>query len=122
MSGGFFSSSWYRVAHLTPALRESVRFHRHRYRGQIWHVLEDRVGRRSHRLSPSAYRLAAWMDGTRTVDDLWQLANRELGDEAPSQDEVIRVLGMLHLADAIRCDVTPDTEEVLRRCQRRERG
>ena len=120
MSEFLFSASWYRVAHLVPQLRSHVYFHRHINRGQVWHVLEDRATRRSHRLSESAYRLAGLMDGRRTVDEIWQAAVESLGDDALTQDETIRLIGLLHSADAIRCDVTPDTFEILRRCQRRE--
>jgi putative peptide zinc metalloprotease protein len=62
------------------------------------------------------------MDGHRTVEEVWNAAGERLGDDAPSQDEMIRLLGLLHLADAIRCDVTPDTAELLARCQRREQS
>jgi len=120
MADSFFSPSWYRVAHLVPSLRTHIRFHRHVYRGHVWQVLEDPSSRRSHRLTPSAYLLGGLMNGRRTVQEIWELAGERLGDDAPTQDEVIRLLGMLHLADSIRCDVTPDTLEVLRRCQRRE--
>ena len=45
-----------------------------------------------------------------------------LGDEAPTQDEVIELLGKLHGADVLQCDVSPDTEELLRRHDRDQRG
>jgi putative peptide zinc metalloprotease protein len=118
----FFSSSWYRVAHLVPGLRPHVVFHRHIYRGRIWYVLEDRASRRCHRLTPAAYQIAGLIDGQRTIQQIWEAASDALGDEAPSQDETIRMLGLLHFADALQCDVTPDTLEVLRRCQRREQA
>jgi putative peptide zinc metalloprotease protein len=122
MSDPFFSSSWYRVENLVPTLRAHVTFHRHVYRGQLWYVLADAASARCHRLSPAAYRLAGLMDGTRNVQEIWEAANEALGDDGPSQDETIRLLGLLHVADAIRCDVSPDTLELLRRCQRRERA
>jgi putative peptide zinc metalloprotease protein len=118
----FFSPSWYRVAQLVPELRAHLRTHRHVYRGQIWYVLEDRASRRSHRLTSSAYLLASLMNGHRTVEEIWSAAGERLGDDTPSQDEMIRLLGLLHQADAIRCDVTPDTAELLARCQRREQS
>jgi putative peptide zinc metalloprotease protein len=60
------------------------------------------------------------MNGERTTHEIWETACAELGDDAPSQDETIRLLGMLHGADLLRCDVSPDTAELLRRTQRRE--
>jgi putative peptide zinc metalloprotease protein len=61
------------------------------------------------------------MDGVRTVDELWEITNEQAGDEAPTQDEVIRLLGQLHSADALICDVPPDSLELFRRFQRHER-
>jgi putative peptide zinc metalloprotease protein len=122
MSDPFFSSSWYRVAHLVPSLRPHVVFHRHVYRGRLWYVLEDRASRRCHRLAPAAYQIAGLIDGRRSVQQIWEAASEALGDDAPTQDETIRVLGLLHFADALHCDVTPDTLEILRRCQRHEQS
>ncbi len=122
MSDPLQSPSWYRVAALRPRLRGHARFHRHRYRGQRWYVLEDRASGRVHRLRPAAWYLIGLMDGRRSTQDLWQAACAELGDDAPSQDETIRLLGMLHGADLLHCDVGPDTAELLRRTQRRERA
>ncbi len=120
MSGKLFSASWYRVARLRPQLRPHARFHRHLYRGEVWYVLEDRASGRCHRLAPAAYQVVALMDGQRTTQEIWEAAQAVLGDEGPSQDEAIRLLGLLHAADVLQCDVSPDTEELLRRCQRRE--
>ena len=72
-------------------------------------------------MSPAAYRLLGLMDGKRTVQNLWDLANEQLGARAPTQDETIRLLGQLHAADAMICDVSPDSRELFRRYQRHER-
>src|SRR5262245_17230257 len=62
------------------------------------------------------------MDGRRTVEELWQLANEHLGEEAPTQDEVIQLLGQLHAADLLESDVTPDIAELLARSERDDRA
>ncbi|MCH7944738.1 MAG: hypothetical protein IIC73_01800 [Armatimonadetes bacterium] len=121
MAGSLFSPSWYRVAELMPRLRRHVEIHRHDYRGQVWFILQDHASGRSHRLWPATYRLVGLMDGKRTVQELWDITNAQAGDEAPSQDEVIRLLGQLHAADALICDVPPDSLELFRRFQRHER-
>jgi len=117
-----FSPSWYRVAELKPRLRNHVRIYRHDYRDRIWHILQDLAGGRSHRLTPAGYRLVGLMDGRRTVQQIWEATNAQAGDEAPTQDEVIRLLGQLHAADALVCDVPPDSQELFRRFQRHERA
>jgi len=45
----------------------------------------------------------------------------QLGDDAVTQDEVIQLLGQLHGADVLQCDVPPDTAELFRRRERQER-
>lgn len=121
MTTSLFSPSWYRVANLKPRLRKHVDIHRHDYRGRIWFILQDHATGRSHRLSPAAYRMLGLMNGRRTVQELWTLANEQLTDRAPTQDETIRLLGQLHAADAMVCDVPPDSRELFRRFQKHER-
>lgn len=121
MATALFSASWYRVAALKPRLRKHVEIHRHDYRSRIWFVLQDHASGRSHRLSPAAYHFIGLMNGERSVQKLWDLANEQLADRTPTQDETIRLLGQLHAADAMICDATPDSRELFRRHQRQER-
>lgn len=121
MVESLFSPSWYRVASLKPRLRSQSEIHRHFYRGERWHVLQDHATGRHFRFSPEAYELIGLMDGVRTVHELWEEGNRRFGDEAPSQGEVIRLLSQLHAADVLLCDVPPDTVELLRRSERIEK-
>jgi putative peptide zinc metalloprotease protein len=121
VSEGLFSPSWYRVAALKPRIRAHARILRQSFRGEIWYVLQDQVAERSHRFSPAAYHFIGLMDGERTVQDLWEASAQSLGDAAPTQEEVIRLLGQLHAADALLADVPPDSLEVFRRYQRHER-
>lgn len=122
MSGAIFSPSWYRVAQIKPQIRGHARFHRHFYRGQLWYVLQDPASGRCHRLTPAAYQLIGLMDGQRTLDQIWEAALQQLGDQGPTQDETIRLLGLLHFADVLRSDVSPDTLEILRRRRRQEQA
>ena len=112
MADTLFSPSWYRVADLKPRMRTHAEIHRHDYRGRVWYILQDHAGGRSHRFTPAAYRFVGLMDGQRTVQELWDAVSAQAGDEAPTQDETIRLLGQLHAADALICDVPPDSQEV----------
>lgn len=120
MSQSTFSPSWYRVAQLRPQIRSHARLHRHVYRGQRWYVLHNSTTGRCHRLSPVAHLLIGLMNGERTTQELWDAAIDQLGDDGPTQDETIRLLGLLYRADALRCDVPTDTAEMLLRTQRHE--
>jgi putative peptide zinc metalloprotease protein len=116
-----FSASWYRVADLKPRLRSHARIHRHRYRGEIWYVLQDLASGRSHRFSPTSYLVIGLMDGQRTVEEIWRISLDRLKDDAPTQDELIQLLTQLHGADVLQCDVSPDAAEVLQRHEKQER-
>ncbi len=118
MSEPLFSSSWYRVAALKPRLRSHARIHRHHYRGQLWYVLQDLVSQSSYRFSPTAYCVISLMDGRHTVQELWEQASSHLGDDAPTQNEVIQILTQLHTAEVLQCDVPPDTTAMLLRAER----
>jgi len=120
MSDSLLSSSWYRVADLKPRRSSHTRLYRHEYRGQRWYVLQNQSTGRCQLLTPSAHLLVGLMDGKRTSQQIWEEAARQLGDDCPTQDETIRVFGMLYLSDTLACDVPPDTAETFRRSERRE--
>jgi putative peptide zinc metalloprotease protein len=122
MSNSLFSPSWYRVAGLKPRLRSHVEIHRHHYRGELWYVLQDHSSGRFQRFTPAAYLLIGLMDGKRTVQEIWDLSRARLGEDAPNQEEVIRLLSQLHAVDGLQADVIPDTAELLKRAEKRERG
>lgn len=114
------SSLWYRVAPLRPRLLTRARLHRHRYRGERWYLLQDPASGRVHRFTPAARLVLAAMDGARSVEDLWQLAQRQLGEDAPTQDEIIQLLGQLHASDLLSTDAAPDVLEVFERGRKQE--
>jgi putative peptide zinc metalloprotease protein len=120
MSERFLSDNWYRVAPLKPELSSHVRIFRQRYRGRPWYVLQDRASGRVHRFTPATYAFIDGMDGTRSVDQLWNGLAESLGDDAPTQDEVIRLLQQLHAADVLQIDALPDIDEAIER-QRKQR-
>ena len=121
MSEELFSPSWYRVATLKPRLRNHIRIHQHQYRGETWYVLQDTVTGRHHRFTPVAHEAISMMDGQHDVQMVWDTLLNHLGDDAPTQGEMIHLLAQLHAVDALQCDITPDTEELFRRYQQSER-
>ncbi len=112
-----FSQLWYRVEGLRPKLRAHVRLSRHAYWGRVWYVILDPSSGRVHRFTVAAYMVIGLMDGRRSMAEIWALACERLQDSAPSQDEVIHLLGQLHQADVLQCDVTPDAVELFDRHQ-----
>lgn len=123
MAGSLFSASWYRIAALHPRLRSQARIVRHTYRGERWHVLQDMGSGRFLRLDTTAYRVIALMDGVRSVDEIWQAVCAELGDAAPTQDEMLGLLAQLHQSNVLLTERQPDFDELdeRRRKSRRSR-
>lgn len=112
MSESIFSTYWYRVSSLRPALRDSAQVSRHIYRGQAWYVVRNVLTGRNHRFNTSAYALIGHMDGQKSVQQLWDTAGITSAEQVPTQDEVIRLLGQLHEADLIQSDILPSTVEL----------
>ncbi|UCB54524.1 MAG: PqqD family peptide modification chaperone [Thiotrichales bacterium] len=115
MSDQLFSSHWYRVARLKIALRSHVRVHKHVYRDNTWYILRDESSGRHHRFNETAYCFIRLINGNRTVNEIWELMQDKLGDDAPTQQEVINLLGQLHHADHLLADLAPDVEELIDR-------
>ena len=115
MEDRLYSSLWYRVEGLRPRLRSHAAIHRHHYRGELTYVLQDLATQRLHRFTPQSYSLIATMDGQRTLQEIWEMGCERLGDDAPTQDQMIQLLGQLHSADVLHCNVPPDTRELLER-------
>lgn len=121
MARSIFSPSWHSVAELRPRLVPQALIHRHVYRGQVWFVVQDRAGGRFHRLSPAAHALVAAMDGTRTVQALWESANASGTGDACTQNEVVDLLVQLHAADLLQADSTPDSAALFDRYRKKRR-
>ena len=115
------SESWHRIAGRRIRLSASIRISRHRYRGETWHVLEDRLTNAFFRVNASAYLFLCLLDGRRTVSEAWSEAEAQLGDEAPTQGEAIQILSQLHEADLLRLEEGATLEPVVRRRRRRVR-
>src|SRR4030042_3774385 len=120
MTTSLYSPSWYRVALLKPRLRSHVEIHRHSYRGELWYILQDHASGRFQRFTPAAYFLIGLMDGKRSVEEIWEAGRSSLGDDAPTQEEMIRLLSQLHAVDVLQCDVPPDTAELLKRFEKKQ--
>ena len=115
MPASLFSSSWYKVADLRVRLRKHASIHRHTYRNRVWYVLQDHATGQFQRFTPEAYHLIALMDGHKTLQQIWEFACERLGDDLPTQDEVIQLVAQLNKANVIQTDGLPDIEQLQHR-------
>lgn len=120
MNEHIFSDQWYRVADLRARIRKHLKVHRQVHRGKTWYILEDESNGRHHRLDPIAYAFIGRLDGEHTIEYHWEQMLEELKDDAPSQDDIVRLIGLLHQSDLIQCDIAPDVEELFQRQERRD--
>jgi putative peptide zinc metalloprotease protein len=115
------SANWFRVAAVRPRLRDHVRITRQHFRGERWFVLEDLVESSVHRFAPAAQKAIGLMDGTHTLDEIWT-ALGELGEERPTQDELIHLLAQLDAANLLATERLPDLGELSNRARRMASG
>ncbi|MEM9414497.1 MAG: PqqD family peptide modification chaperone [Planctomycetota bacterium] len=115
-----FHESWYRVAQLRPRLRSLVQSYRQHYRDAVWQVLRDPGSNKFYRLDESNYYLVGLLDGQRSVDDVWKIATEQLGHDAPTQGEVIQLLGQLYTNNLLEADLPPDVEGMFDRYRKRK--
>jgi putative peptide zinc metalloprotease protein len=104
-----FHEAWYRVAGLRPRLLAGVRVHRQHFRGQPWYILDNPTSDQYSRISEEGYRFLGLLNGRRTVAEVWRICNEQLGDRAPTQGEVIQLLGQLHAANLLYVELAPDS-------------
>src|SRR3984957_14750682 len=96
-----FSESWYRVSTLRARLRSSAQISRQFYRGERWYVVRDPAGNQFHRLSDAAYRFIGLLDGSRTIEQAWEICGGQLTHNSATQPEIIQVLSHLYSANLI---------------------
>jgi putative peptide zinc metalloprotease protein len=116
-----FHEAWYRVVDLRPRLLSGVHVHRQHFRGRLWYVLENPTDNQFTRIDQHTYRFIGSLNGRRTVGQAWQLCNDLLGDDAPTQGDVIRLLAQLHGMNLLYADLPPDVEGLFNRYRRRVR-
>jgi putative peptide zinc metalloprotease protein len=114
-----FSPFWHRVRALKPRLRPHVQITRQHYRGRRWHVVHDPASNQFYRLSPIAHELVSMLDGARSVEESWNLSLETHGDDAPTQPEVIELLGQMYNSNLLALDTSPETEQLLSRGRER---
>lgn len=113
-----FSSQWHRVKDVCPRLASDVDITRHVYRGRVAYILYRRTTGVCHRLDAITFELVDKCDGHTPVGQIWEQAIVERDADAPTQDEWITLLGVLHNAELIVVDRRVPAEHLFERRQR----
>ncbi|MDP2242163.1 MAG: hypothetical protein Q8K18_18655 [Burkholderiales bacterium] len=122
MAESLFSPLWYRVSDLHPRLRAAVRVQRQIYQGEAWYLLINGTDGRQNRINRPAYELIGRLDGRTSVNQVWTLLLEKFGDDAPTQDEVVRILSRLSEAELVQFETTPDIAGLFRERAKRARN
>ncbi len=112
------SPLWHRIERLKPRLRENIAIERHILRGQVWYVARELYTTRAHRFSPAVHFMLMRMDGVRTFDQIWREAAQKFGEDAPSQDQILRTASQLYLADILHSDAAVDERDLAERAEK----
>lgn len=115
MRESLFSPLWYRVANRRPHFRRDVTVRRMRYRDCDWHVLVNEATGQQHRASAQAYEFIGRCDGEHTVQEIWDDLIERLGDDAPTQDDVVKLLIHLDEQGIFAYESAPDAATLVRR-------
>jgi len=103
-SGKTYSDAWHRVASVRACLRSSVRAHRQTFRGEEWVVLRDSLGSDFFRVTADAYAFLSRLSPQRTIDEVWGVLMEDEPELALTQEEVVQLLGQLHLSNLLQFD------------------
>jgi putative peptide zinc metalloprotease protein len=119
MRESLFSPLWYRVASRRPHFRRDVTVRRMRYRDRDWYTLINEATGQQHRASQQAYEFIGRCDGEHTVQEIWDDLLERLGDDAPTQDEVVQLLIHLDEQGIFAYESAPDAATLVRRREER---
>ena len=115
-----YSDSWHRVQGHRISLRPSIEIKKQAFRGQTHYVLQDPFNNRFFRFRPEAYAFIARLSEGRTVDETWQKCLKEDPENAPGQQEVIRMLAQLYQASLLQSNVSPDAVRLFTRFRKQK--
>ncbi len=121
LSEAAFSDRWYRVSDLHVALLPSVRVHKQMIRGHACYILTEPYSQRYFQVSSETYNLLMRLTPRLSVNEIWTKLVEEHPEQAPGQEEVVRILSQLHHANLLYSRSLPDSRNIFDREQRLRR-
>lgn len=115
MRESLFSPLWHRYAQQRPQLRSHVTVQPQQYRRQTWYLLTNTTNGNHYRINQVAYQFIGRCDGQHSIQAVWDALLDSLGDNAPTQDEIIHLLTELDQRDLLRYEVLPNIPGMFRR-------
>jgi len=119
-TAALFSEHWHRVKDLKPRLAPDVDVCRHVYRDVPCYVLHRRSTGAFHRVDIRSFELIGNLDGSLSVDEVWNRAIALQGDEAPTQPELMNLLAQLHEASLLSVSRKLNAEQLFARADEQQ--
>ena len=101
-------------------MASTTRITRQVFRGEPWYVLTSQTSGRQFRVNHLGFELVGRLDGQRTVQDIWDVLIQKLGENAPSQHEVLGILSELIAAGMLHSEHTQDLAGIFDASKRRQ--
>lgn len=114
MSGQIISKiddGWQSIAELNLQLKDSLFFTKHQYRNQTWVIVADKYNENYFRCSDVAFRLIELLDGSRSVDEAYQLLKISSDSEQINKEDILLLIANLKSSDLLKDDVNADVDE-----------
>jgi putative peptide zinc metalloprotease protein len=106
---------WTAIAPLRLRLAPQVGFSRQVIRGEVWYILRDPLSGRHFRVTSEAHMILELLDGSRTFEQVYRLAEGRLAQQTPPEQEVLDLLLQLHGTDLLRGMPLRDSRELAAR-------
>lgn len=120
-ASSLFSPNWFRVAELYPRLGSHIQIRRQPTRDSVWYVLTDSVTGRQHRLNATGYQFVGRCNGKHTTTAIWKSLLTLLGEDAPTQDDIVNLIGQLSDNGLLQVDKLLDVETLFDQHSQRSR-
>jgi putative peptide zinc metalloprotease protein len=107
-TGTPIDAAWAQVAELKLQLAAHVDVVQHRYRGEIWYVLADRMTASHFRCTPAVQQFLTQLDGKHSVAEALNACIGQDGEGPPERVEVLHLLTALQSSQLLLGGVPPD--------------
>lgn len=115
MRGNIFSELWHRVSGLKLCIIYNATIEKQLHRDKVWYVIREPYNNKYFRVTPKAYGFLTRLTVKRTVSEIWEEYLQHNPDEAPTQDEVIKLLTQLHQSNLLYYRNMPNNEHIFNR-------
>ncbi len=110
-------AAWIEVAELKPRLAPHVDIVQHRYRGELWYVLEDRMSATHFRCTPAVQQFLVLLDGDHSVAEAYQACITTDSEVPVEQAEILYLLTELQTSQLLSGGIPLDSAELYARQQ-----